>query len=197
MNFLAHYLLSFRQEPIIIGNFIADFLKGNQHKLQPEGIKNGILVHHVIDNYSDNHPIVRSMWAKLHANFGHYGRVINDVYLDHFLSLRWQDYSDNQLSEDIKIFYNILLSNNDKFNLKISRNVDRIIKTDWFSKYQSMSDLNEVFKSLALRAKFKNNIENSVEVLIENHEEFDKCFNAFFPQLHEHIYYFMKKHHFM
>ncbi|EAY26394.1 ACP phosphodiesterase, partial [Microscilla marina] len=30
MNFLAHTFLSGKSEEILIGNFIADFLKGNQ-----------------------------------------------------------------------------------------------------------------------------------------------------------------------
>lgn len=195
MNFLAHYLLSFKQEDIIIGNFIADFLKGNEQKNQIAGIKNGILVHQVIDNFSDNHPIVQKSWSLLYPDFSHYGRVICDIYYDHFLTKHWTQYSDKSLATDIKMFYDILDNNMNHFNPKVQKVVNKIITTDWFSKYSSLDELNEVFKSLAKRAKFENNIVDSVSILEIYYLDLDKHFNEFFPELHKHIYDFMIKHH--
>ena len=63
MNFLAHLYLSKSNENIIIGNFIADAVKGKKYNNYPKEIKAGILLHREIDNYTDNHPIVKNLEA--------------------------------------------------------------------------------------------------------------------------------------
>ncbi len=57
MNFLAHASLSGNDDEILIGNFIADAVKGNQIDRFSDGIKKGIMLHREIDSYTDHHPV--------------------------------------------------------------------------------------------------------------------------------------------
>ncbi len=59
MNYLAHIYLSYDNDQVKIGNFIADFIKGNNFKKFPEAIQKGILLHRLIDSFTDAHPVVR------------------------------------------------------------------------------------------------------------------------------------------
>ena len=45
MNFLAHLYLSKDNKNILIGNFIADAVKGKKHENYPKEIQAGILLH--------------------------------------------------------------------------------------------------------------------------------------------------------
>ena len=66
MNYLAHILLSGDNPEIIIGNFMADSIKGKQYKIYPEQVQIGVLLHRHIDTFTDNHHIVRQSTKRLH-----------------------------------------------------------------------------------------------------------------------------------
>ena len=55
MNYLAHFYLSHHDENLIVGNYIADDIKGNKYLDYPQEIQKGILLHRLIDDYTDNH----------------------------------------------------------------------------------------------------------------------------------------------
>ena len=55
---MAHLFLSGDDDDIKIGNYLGDFVKGNQLDKYPKGIRDGILLHRKIDHFTDNHPVV-------------------------------------------------------------------------------------------------------------------------------------------
>ena len=93
MNYLAHILLSGDNPEIIIGNFMADSIKGKQYKIYPEQVQIGVLLHRHIDTFTDNHHIVRQSTKRLHKKYSHYSGVIVDIFYDHFLAKNWDLYS--------------------------------------------------------------------------------------------------------
>ncbi|MEX0290603.1 MAG: DUF479 domain-containing protein, partial [Flavobacteriaceae bacterium] len=94
MNFLAHIYLSFGDDEITIGNFIADSIRGKKYKHLPERVQKGVILHRAIDTFTDAHPTVRQSSKRLHENYSHYSRVIVDIFYDHFLAKNWKNYSD-------------------------------------------------------------------------------------------------------
>ena len=56
MNFLAHLKLSGDHESIMLGNFIADHIRGNKIHHLPQEVIDGIMLHRKIDYYTDHHP---------------------------------------------------------------------------------------------------------------------------------------------
>jgi len=89
MNFLAHIYLSFDDDEITIGNFIADSIRGNKYKHLPERVQKGIFLHREIDTYTDAHSIVRKSTKRLHKNYSHYSGIIVDIFYDHYLAKNW------------------------------------------------------------------------------------------------------------
>jgi len=92
MNFLAHLYLSKDNQNIMIGNFIADAIRGNKFKHFPAEIQKGIILHRHIDTFTDQHPIVRISKRRLHERYGHYDGVIIDLFYDHFFGDRFVAY---------------------------------------------------------------------------------------------------------
>ena len=86
MNFLAHIYLSGEDTPLMIGNFIGDFVKGNEYKNFPADIQNGVLLHREIDSYTDSHEIVLESKKRLREKYRHYSGVITDIFYDHYES---------------------------------------------------------------------------------------------------------------
>ena len=60
MNYLAHAFLSFEDEAIVVGNLLGDFVKGRaQLEHYPLNIQNGVILHRHIDQFSDNHTVLK------------------------------------------------------------------------------------------------------------------------------------------
>jgi len=72
VNYLAHIYLSNNLQPIQIGNFISDAIKGNAYKKYPVEVQQGILLHRQIDWFTDNDTIVKKSKRRLHKRFGLY-----------------------------------------------------------------------------------------------------------------------------
>ena len=113
MNYLAHIYLSGNHPNIMIGNFVADSIKGKKYLSYPTEIKKGILLHRKIDTTTDAHPSFRKSTKRLHEKYGHYSGIIVDIFYDHFLAKNWTDYSDIPLEDYIQSFYKLLRDNFD------------------------------------------------------------------------------------
>ena len=80
MNLLAHIFLSGDADQLLIGNFIADFIKGNRFEhLEPEMIR-GIYLHRFIDSYTDRHPLVKQSARRLQPKFGKYYAGLTKIH---------------------------------------------------------------------------------------------------------------------
>ncbi|MBN1112914.1 MAG: DUF479 domain-containing protein [Bacteroidales bacterium] len=97
MNYLGHLYLSGNDENVIIGNFIADFVKGNSYKKFPEAIQKGILMHRKIDEYTDGHQSTKDISKILRGTYGKYSTIISDMLIDHVLATNWNDYHNKSL----------------------------------------------------------------------------------------------------
>ena len=98
MNFLGHTYFSPDDREVLAGNVFGDFIKGNIDKTSfPDKIKYGIKLHRFLDFACDkckSYILIRKLIGNDH---GHYAGVIADIFIDHFLSNYWNDFSDISL----------------------------------------------------------------------------------------------------
>jgi len=92
MNYLAHLYLSGPSEEIKVGNFIGDYVKGNNYNRYSQKIQKGILMHRQIDSFMDNHPITRQSASIFKTRYKRYSSVVIDIIYDHFLATSWNNY---------------------------------------------------------------------------------------------------------
>ncbi len=93
MNYLAHLYLSGSNEDVLVGNYIADGIKGEDKSNYKPGVIKGVQLHKKIDDFTDTHPIFKTSAKRLTENYGHYAWVIVDIYYDHFLANNWNKYT--------------------------------------------------------------------------------------------------------
>lgn len=187
LNFLAHQYLSFDSKPVMVGNFIADTVKGAVPEAYPKGIKLGINVHRAIDEYTDSHPIVLETRKLLYPNFGKYAAVVQDVYYDHFLAIHWDDYRDDLLRDFVQQVYTTLNANKEIMNSKALRILHYMELHDWLTNYSNTQGIDRALKGLSHRASFPSNMENGIPPLLDNFEAIDQHFTSFFPELEKEI----------
>jgi acyl carrier protein phosphodiesterase len=183
MNFLAHLLLSNNSKDIMIGNFIADSVRGNKYKLFPENIRKGIMLHRYIDTFTDKHETVRLSKRRLHERYGHYDGVIIDMFYDHFLAKNWNKYSAIPLDVFSQNFYNLLRENYDVLPEKVKQILPYIEKYDWLYNYQFLEGMKSVLDGMNRRTKLKSKMNLSIIDLEEHYQSFEEDFTLFFADL--------------
>ena len=146
MNFLAHIYLSFGDDEITIGNFIADSIRGNKFKHLPNRVQQGIQLHRFIDTFTDTHTIPKISSKRLHKNYSHYSRVIVDIFYDHFLAKNWKKYSDTPLDIFVENFYDLLEDNYQILPDGVKRMMPYMISDNWIYNYSKMEGMDRVLE---------------------------------------------------
>ena len=185
MNFLAHIYLSGKNEELILGNFIADSIKGKKYLKYPEGVQKGILLHRKIDSFTDAHPIVRKSTAKLHENYSHYAGVIVDIFYDHFLASEWDQYCDVPLEIYVADFYELLQKNFELLPAPIRSFLPYMVAENWLLSYATLPGIGRILYQMNIRTKNIVQMDRAVNELKEYYDEFEREFREFFPLLVE------------
>ena len=183
MNFLAHIYLSFGDDEIAIGNFIADSIRGNKIDHLPQRVQDGVILHREIDTFTDSHRIPKRSSKRLHKNYSHYSRVIVDIYYDHFLAKNWKKYSETPLKVFVNEFYDLLKENYSILPDGVQRMMPYMITDNWLYNYSKMEGIDRVLNGMNRRTKNKSNMNFAILDLEDHYTEFEKEFTSFFDEL--------------
>jgi len=183
VNYLAHIYLSHNNDSLIIGNFIADFIRGNKYKHLPNSIQNGILLHRQIDSFTDKHPIVRISKRRLHERYGHYDGIIIDIFYDHFLAKNWKDYSNISLVETEAYFIQLMNNHINILPKKVIQILPYIKEQKWLSNYANLNGIERSLIGMNKRTKLKSKMDQATEDLKLHYSEFENDFTTFFKDL--------------
>ncbi|MFQ3297012.1 MAG: acyl carrier protein phosphodiesterase [Patiriisocius sp.] len=186
MNFLAHLYLSKNDTNIMIGNFIADHIRGNNYEAFSKEIQQGIFLHRAIDTYTDTHEVVRKSKRRLHARYRHYDGVIIDIFYDYFLAKNWASYSETPLdvytSSVNKLFDEIKLD----LPLKSQQFIKYMIEYNILFNYKNKDGIEKVLNGMNQRTKGKSQMNLAIEDLHQLEQELEQDFAVFFKDLIRH-----------
>ncbi|MCW3070683.1 MAG: hypothetical protein JWO44_573 [Bacteroidetes bacterium] len=187
MNFLSHLFLSGDSEGLLIGNFIADSVKGSDYKNYSPEIQEGILLHRKIDTFTDTHPVVEESKQRLRPAYRKYASVIVDVYYDHYLAANWHQYSNETLSEYVRKIYSLIQRNEELLPLKSAHFTKYMVRYNILEAYAKLEGIDRVLQGMAGRAKFQSNMELAIKDLEEHYSLFENEFKRFFPELQKFV----------
>lgn len=90
MNYLAHLHLASLAESSLLGNLLADFVRGNPAGEYDPAVVAGIMMHRRVDVLTDNLTQVRACRAYFSEEHRRVAPITLDVVWDHFLARHWQ-----------------------------------------------------------------------------------------------------------
>lgn len=192
MNYLAHIYLSGHSPETIIGNFIADAVKGKQYLNYTDGIIKGIKLHRFIDDFTDKHPIVGESKKRLRNGFGKYAGVVVDVFYDHFLARNFHLFSETKLEIFTQNTYKLLSREAAGFPEKVQFMLPYMVKQDWLCNYKEVEGIHRALSGMAKRTSFQSNMEFASEALLQHYDNYESEFLVFFPELVENAKNFLK-----
>lgn len=183
LNYLAHLFLAGTHPEMVLGNFIADHVKGSDTLKFSENIQKGIAMHRDIDTFTDQHPVVRQSIMRLRADFRKYAGVIVDMYYDHYLSAHWDEYSAIDIHTFTRSRYDLLNDFQPILPLRSARLLFYMEKQNWLLSYGNFDGMQQAFNGMARRTTFESNMEQAVVNLKAGYSEFESEFRQFFPDL--------------
>jgi len=183
MNFLSHLHLSGDSEGLIIGNYIADSVKGSAYNQFSPEIQQGILLHRKIDTFTDTHSIVEQSKQRLREKYRKYAGVIVDIYYYHYLASNWQTYSDIGLQDFSNNIYQLVMKHHGILPEKSQRFTKYMMQYNILPAYSTFNGIEQVLKGMAHRSKFQSTMEHATEDLKEYYSLFEEEFKLFYPEL--------------
>jgi len=188
MNYLAHLYLSGHTSDLMLGNFIADHLKGADRKrLYSQNVQAGIALHRSIDTFTDAHPVVTESKVRVRQQFGKYAPVIVDVFYDHFLAANWPNYHPLPLATYAANTYAYLQSRFEELPAGAQHMLPYMTQHDWLTGYAQLDGIQRVMGGMSRRSKFDSRMHEAPALLASAYADFEAEFNRFFPDLEAHV----------
>ena len=187
MNYLAHAYLSFQIPEITVGNLISDFVKGKQKEIYPAKIRQGILLHRAIDNFTDTHSATRRAKIYFKAVYGLYAGPITDIVYDHFLANDPLIFPPGEAGNTLKTFaqrtYTQVADFEALFPERFARLFQYMRREDWLSHYGYKELIFKSFEGLVRRAKYMPPAESAKQLFETHYNDLEACYVEFFPEL--------------
>ena len=183
MNYLAHFHLSNNDKNLIIGNYIADDVKGKAYLNYSSEIQRGILLHRKIDDFTDNHKTVGKSKDLTRHHQNKFTPVVMDVFYDYFLANNWSTYSKTELLGFTTEIYKVLFKNITSLPAQSQMRLPFMAKSNWLYNYKNIRGIEKSLTGMSKRTKYVNNMNNAHLILKEKESELSVDFNTFFPEL--------------
>jgi acyl carrier protein phosphodiesterase len=185
VNFLGHIFLTPDDDELLLGNFIADSVKGNPENRFPERITQGIRLHRAIDEFTDKHPLVKQGVERFRESQGRYAPVVIDVVYDHVLASNWQLFHNEDLKGFTDKVYGRLDSLSNYFPPPVQRYFPYMKQQNWLYNYQFEWGLRKSLEGLDRRSNTVTQMYLSVDVYQNNQEIFLQEFEVFLSEVQE------------
>lgn len=183
MNFLGHFYLSQNDPDLIVGNYVADFVKGKKYMDYPPRISEGIMMHREIDQFTDSHQMVRNGRKRLFGKYRHYSGVIIDMYYDHYLASLWENYSNDSLSVFSNRIYHTIEENWQHLPSQSQYMFPYMKSGNWLLRYQTIEGIGQSLTGMSKRLNNNSMLDQAVDELHEFYKEFEVEFKEFIIEI--------------
>ncbi|RXQ96494.1 DUF479 domain-containing protein [Ancylomarina salipaludis] len=183
MNFLAHLYLSGESEKIMVGNFMADYIKGRKFENYKDGIQKGILLHRSIDSYTDTHPLVSQSGQYFKGAYQKYSAVITDLIYDHFLAKNWDMYHKQPLPRFVSRCHEVLVKNYLELPKQVKLFLPFLIQSRRLETYAEIEGLRKALNIMVRHTSLPDKTDFAIEILLENYTALESEFHSFMREL--------------
>ena len=183
MNYLAHAYLSFGESDILAGQMISDFVKGKQKLAYKKEVQNGIMLHRMIDSFTDAHPATHEAKQFFKPAVGLYAGAFMDVVYDHFLALDKTLHTDEELQQFAIKTYQQLDAYKDIFPERFARMFPYMKAQNWMYNYKTISGIENSFAGVVRRAAYLDNSAVVFDAFMKHYDELEIYYQSFFPDV--------------
>ena len=183
MNFLAHAYLSFEHKEILVGNMISDFVKGKaQYDFIP-GIRKGIVLHRLIDDYTDSHSATKKAKEVFRPHYRLYSAAIVDIIYDHFLAIDMAYFNSHTLDLFTQYVYQTLEEYTAHLPQRFLIAFTYMQNENWLKNYQYKEGIEKSLRGLVRRSSFLQDSQTACLLFREHYDVLQQSYSLFFKDL--------------
>jgi acyl carrier protein phosphodiesterase len=188
LNFLAHLHLADGDPGDMTGGVAADFVRNPElHLLEPDVLR-GVMLHRLIDGFTDRHLITHRSISRVSRAMGWYGGIVIDIYYDHILARDWRRYSSESLAEFAARCYRVLEERHTVLPEDARDFIRRFVDEDRLNRYATVEGIADTLArvSRVIAKRIPNRpiwLPDAMPLLIARDEEFAADFHEFYPEL--------------
>ena len=186
MNFLAHLALAHPEEPLMVGGFLGDFVKGVLNGDRPEAIEKGIRLHRSIDAFTASEPTMCDSGRYFDPKIRRFVPIVIDIIGDHFLATNFETHQGETLSAFAKSVYDVLERHREWMPPAAERYRKGMTERDTLVRYQDCATLRGAFDYVARRFDRADVSEGAMEGLANHYDELASDFLSYYPRLVDH-----------
>lgn len=187
MNYLAHFHLAWPDEVLLLGGLEGDFHKGVLGSDSGLPLGPGINLHRKIDAYTDHHSRLAALREHFSGAQRRYAGILIDLSFDHFLSLYWTNFHEQELSEFNLGVYQLLAKQQHRLSPAAASMALRITEYDLLGAYHSWDAVPATARRIGERFKRGNPFYNIEPELAALRPELETAFLDFYPDLLEFV----------
>jgi acyl carrier protein phosphodiesterase len=180
MNYLAHAFLSRNDKNLLLGNFIADHIRGNDFSAYPDEIISGINLHREIDAFTDTHPEFRRSKRLFYEGFEKHSGILVDIYFDHLLASNFSEYCGIPLEVFADRTYKVYTDYYAQLPLSSARFLDYVTKNKIYTSYANPEGIQKVLFDLSQRIKHGVRLDDSMKLFLNHKGLLENYFRIFF-----------------
>lgn len=188
MNFLAHLHLADGDPGDMTGGVAADFVRNPDLPLLTPGVLRGVMLHRLIDGFTDRHPLTHRSITRVAREMGWYGGIVIDIYYDHILARDWARYSSEPLAAFAARCYRVLDDGHMALPDDARDFIRRFIDDDRLNRYATRDGIEDTLArvSRVIAKRIPNRpvwLPDAMPVLVERDADIAADFHAFYPEL--------------
>ncbi|HRO99302.1 MAG TPA: ACP phosphodiesterase [Flavobacteriales bacterium] len=187
MNFLGHLYLAGQDPLAVVGNFMADAVKGRDLSRFPDAVQQGIRLHRAIDTFTDAHPAQRVGRDRLRPHAGRYSGVVMDLFFDHLLAVDWDRWHPEPLPDFAQRMYALLQEHAHLMPDRTQDMLPYMVRYDWLTSYATTEGLARALHGLSHRVPEGEVMRGAERVLLDHFDDYRNEFGIFLPELSVHL----------
>lgn len=182
MNYLAHLHLGGDAPAQLLGSLYGDFVKGPLAGRWPQDIERAIRLHRRIDVFTDAHPLVEQARSRFPRERRRFSGIVLDIFFDHCLALRWDDFHAQPLPVFTARVYQVLAAE-PVLPERLALIAPRMAAQDWLGSYRDFGVLEQVLQGMQRRLSWPQGLDGALPELEALYQPLSEDFLAFYPQL--------------
>lgn len=184
MNFLAHLHLAQLADSSLLGNLLADFVRGNPAADYAPEVAAGIMLHRRIDVLTDSLAQVKQCRDYFGADYRRVAPITLDVVWDHFLARHWQQIEPTRSLSDFT------RQARDRIVPHLAQTPERFQTLNhylwserWLERYAELPFIAQVLHGMANRRPRLAALSGSFADVERHYHQLETQFWQFYPQL--------------
>ncbi|MEI2740673.1 MAG: ACP phosphodiesterase [Chitinophagaceae bacterium] len=183
MNYLAHAYLSFNHPDILVGNMISDFVKGKKKFDFPQDIQKGIMLHRMVDTFTDTHEATKEAKEVFRPHYRLYSGAFVDVIYDHFLAADPSEFSEPALLGFSKQVYAMLDEQAQWLPERFALMFPYMKEHNWLFNYRTRWGTGKSLGGVVRRSTYLTESDTAYHLFEQHYQLLQDCYRHFWASV--------------